>query len=103
MATVQAADFVQTCKALFEEADKDSSGALDADEFVSVLQDQKLKLHLTKRELDNMRKLADTVRSHPLPPLHSATMQPKQLACFSCSANVNSCKSAHMAAVHCTL
>lgn len=54
--------FGKTCKAIFAAADTDDSGALDTEEFIGVLKNKDLNLHLTPSELENMRILADKVR-----------------------------------------
>lgn len=51
--------FVRTCKILFEKADDDNSGGLDADEFVKVLQSKALNLRLTRAEIAQVTKFAD--------------------------------------------
>eukprot|EP00041_Stephanoeca_diplocostata_P002330 m.25550 g.25550 ORF g.25550 m.25550 type:complete len:669 (-) comp13202_c0_seq1:303-2309(-) len=51
--------FLQTCRVLFERADTDGSGGLDSDEFVKVLKSKTLNLRLTKKEIIEIKKIAD--------------------------------------------
>lgn len=59
------ADFHRTCRAVFDDADRNRNGVLDDGEFWLVLSSKKLNLNLSEAEVSEIRRLAEA--DGPLP------------------------------------